>query len=88
MDRKGLDSRAASTSQMGRFETEWLATEENLAALSDLSGAWIDRVNDRKKPKAIVLDTDEEVVIIISYWSRCAKDRRLIDHGAHGMHKA
>ncbi len=33
VDRKGLDRRAASTSQMGRFETEWLATEENLAAL-------------------------------------------------------
>ena len=28
VDRKGLDRRAASTSQMGRFETEWLATEE------------------------------------------------------------
>ena len=23
---------------MGRFETEWLASEENLAALADLSG--------------------------------------------------
>jgi len=38
VDRKGLDRHAASTSQMGRFETEWLATDENLAALSDLSG--------------------------------------------------
>ncbi len=36
---------------MGRFETEWLAAEENLAVLSDLSGIWIDRVHDRKKPK-------------------------------------
>jgi hypothetical protein len=58
VDRKGLDRRAASTSQMARFETEWLATKENLAALSDLSGAWIDRVHERKKPKAIVLDMD------------------------------
>jgi hypothetical protein len=58
VDRKGLDRRAASTSQMGRFETEWLATQDNLAALSDLSGAWIDRVHDRKKPKMIVLDMD------------------------------
>ena len=31
---------AASTSQMGRFETEILATDENLAALADLSGQW------------------------------------------------
>ena len=56
VDRKGLDRRAASTSQMGRFETEWLVTEENLAALTNLSGIWIDRVHDRKKPKIFVLD--------------------------------
>ncbi len=43
VDRKGLDRMAASTSQMGRFETEWLATDDNLAALTALSGVWIDR---------------------------------------------
>jgi hypothetical protein len=32
--------RAASASQMGRFETEWLAGPENLAALADLPGQW------------------------------------------------
>jgi hypothetical protein len=58
VDCKGFDRRAASTSQMGRLETEWLATEENLAVLSDLSGIWIDRVHDRKKPKIILLDMD------------------------------
>ncbi len=58
VDRKGLDRHAASTSQMGRFETEWLATRENLAALTNLSGIWIDRVHDRKKPKIIILDMD------------------------------
>ncbi len=58
VERKGLDRRAASTSQMGRFETEWLATEENLAVLSDLSGIWIDRVHERKTPKIIILDMD------------------------------
>src|SRR5271163_2090019 len=36
---------AASASQMGRFETEWLARPENLAALADLSGQWIDAVH-------------------------------------------
>ncbi len=61
VDCKGLDRSAASTSQMGRFETEWLATEENLAVLSDLSGIWIDRVHDRKKPKIIILDMDSSV---------------------------
>ncbi len=37
--RKGPDRRAASTSQMGRFETKWLATQENLATLTILSGS-------------------------------------------------
>ena len=42
---------AASTSQMGRFETEFLATEENLTALAGLSGQWIDRVHARHPPR-------------------------------------
>jgi Transposase DDE domain group 1 len=56
--REGLGRSAASTSQMGRFETEWLAADANLAALMDLSGAWIDRVHARKPPDGIVLDLD------------------------------
>jgi hypothetical protein len=49
---------AASTSQMGRFETEWLARPENLAALTDLPGLWIDAVHKRRPPRVIVLDMD------------------------------
>jgi hypothetical protein len=49
---------AASASQMGRFETEWLARPENLATLTDLSGQWIDKVQQRRPPKMIVLDMD------------------------------
>src|SRR4051794_15685329 len=56
--REGMDRLAASTSQMGRFETEWLASEANLAALTDLSGAWIDRVHVRRPPDGIILDMD------------------------------
>jgi len=51
----------ASTSQMGRFETELLATNDNLAALAELSGIWIDRVHDRNPPNLIVLDMDSSV---------------------------
>ena len=50
-----VNGQAASTSQMGRFETELLATDENLAALSDLGGSWIDRVHDRRPPRTIIL---------------------------------
>jgi hypothetical protein len=61
VDRKGLDRMAASTSQMGRFETEWLTTAPNFAALSDLSGVWIDRIHYRRPPKMIILDMDSSV---------------------------
>ncbi len=56
-----VTKQSASSSQMGRFETEVLATEENLAALADLSGHWIDRVHDRRPPTKIILDMDSSV---------------------------
>jgi len=59
VDRKGLEGSAASSSQMGRFETAWLASDDNLAALIDLSGAWIDRA--RSGSKTIILDIDSSV---------------------------
>ncbi len=52
---------AASPSQMGRFETRWLAPEKNLSALADLSGQWIDSVHGRRPPKGVVLDMDSSV---------------------------
>ena len=58
---KAVEKQAASTSQMGRFETEQLASDENLAALTELSAAWIDRVHDRHPPKMISLDMDSSV---------------------------
>ena len=54
-------SGAASPSQMGRFETRWLAAEKNLSALADLSGCWIDRVHSRRPPRGILLDMDSSV---------------------------
>jgi len=58
---RAATKQAASTSQMGRFETEWLASDENLAALADLSGRWIDGVHRRRPPRGIVLDMDSSV---------------------------
>ena len=49
---------AASASQMGRFETKWLCRPENLAALAELPGQWIDKVHQRLPPKMMVLDMD------------------------------
>lgn len=46
VERNGFGGMVASASQVGRFEAEWLPTDTNLAALSALSGRWIDRVRD------------------------------------------
>ena len=53
---KAAKGTGASTSQMGRFETNWLARPENLATLTDLSGHWIDQVAKHRSRKRVVLD--------------------------------
>jgi hypothetical protein len=53
--------RAASTSQMGLFETEVLTQPENLSAVMDLCGQWIDTVHQRKPIREIILDLDSSV---------------------------
>jgi len=78
VDRKGLDRQAASTSQMGRFETEWLATDVNLPALTELSGVWIDRVHDRKTPKIIILDMDSSGCWYASFMAVAARQVTLM----------
>ena len=40
----------------GEVRDEWLSRAENLAALADLPGQWIDKVHHRRPPKKIVLD--------------------------------
>src|SRR5215217_717982 len=58
---RAVTQTAASTSQMGRFETEVLTQGANLSALTDLSGRWIDRVHARRPVRGIVLDMDSSV---------------------------
>jgi hypothetical protein len=58
---RAVTVQAASTSQMGRFETEAMTSAENLTALADLSGRWIDRVQARRARTALVLDIDGSV---------------------------
>src|SRR5215472_16241640 len=52
---------AASTSQMGRFETGAMTEQRNLTALADLSGQWIDRVQARRGRTTLILDIDSSV---------------------------
>src|SRR6516225_559816 len=41
-----------------RCQTKWLSRPENLVALADLPGQWIEKVHQRRPPKTIVLDMD------------------------------
>ena len=58
---RAVTKEAASTSQMGRFETEVLTSKANLAVLADLSGQWIDAVHARRPTDVVVLDMDSSV---------------------------
>ena len=55
------EKQAASTSEVGRFETETLSTKSNLTALLNLSGQWVDAVHQRKPLKELILDLDSSV---------------------------
>jgi len=55
---RDFDRFAASESQMGRFETHTLTAFNNLSALTDLSGKWIDRVQRLRKRPNLILDID------------------------------
>jgi len=55
---RATDKTAASVSQMGRFETEILIQPQNLKALINQPGKWVDEVHQRKPIKEILLDMD------------------------------
>ena len=55
---RAIKDGAASASTMGRFETEMLTRPENLRALIELPGRWIDAVHDKRPPKVTTLDMD------------------------------
>jgi len=55
------DNEAASTSGVGRFETEMLSRRHNLTALMNLSGQWIDKVHRHTPLRELILDIDSSV---------------------------
>jgi Transposase DDE domain group 1 len=55
---RAISASAASASQMGRFETKWLSRPENLSALINLPGQWIDKVRRWRRSKIVILDMD------------------------------
>ncbi|RJP29894.1 MAG: IS1380 family transposase [Actinobacteria bacterium] len=56
--KKTLERNAASYQTVSRFETETLATDENLAALSVINHAWVGKAMCATKAKKIILDMD------------------------------
>jgi hypothetical protein len=55
---RAAERTAASTSQMGRFETEILTQAKNLKVLMSLPGQWVDQVRLRKPVTKLILDMD------------------------------
>jgi hypothetical protein len=55
---RAKEKEAASTSEMSRFETEMLSSRDNLTALMDLSGTWIDLVQEGVPLDKLILDLD------------------------------
>jgi hypothetical protein len=55
---KGYDRNAASTSEMGRFETELLTQKDNLKGLDRLNVEWVKRAVTKTVRRRIILDID------------------------------
>ncbi len=58
---RAKEKEAASTSEMSRFESKMLSSSENLTALMNLSGTWIDSVHECSSLDKLILDLDSSV---------------------------
>jgi len=58
---RATERTAASTSQMGRFETEVLTQPGDLAVLTRFSGIWIEELRERQPMRELILDMDSSV---------------------------
>jgi hypothetical protein len=58
---RATDKQAASTSQISRFETDVLTHLDNLEALMNMPGQWVDLIQQRRPIKKLILDMDSSV---------------------------
>jgi len=56
--RRALEKQAASTNTLSRFETEVLATGENLLGLEQLNAQWVGRAMAQTPHRRVILDMD------------------------------
>lgn len=73
---RAVTEQAASTSQMGRFETSAMTSPTNLTALADFSGHWIDRARTRCARTTLVLDIDSSLSPTYGHEGRIQVRRR------------
>jgi len=55
---QGSERKAASTSEMGRFETEFLTQEDNLKGLARINTQWMERAMAHTLHRRVILDMD------------------------------
>ncbi len=55
---QGSERKAASTSEIGRFETETLTEEKNLKGLAQMNSHWVDRAMAHTQHRRVILDMD------------------------------
>ncbi len=60
---KGPDKNAASTSEMGRFETELHTQKDNLKGLEQLNVEWVKRGVAKTVYRRIILDIDSSETV-------------------------
>jgi hypothetical protein len=58
---RAVEKSGASTSEMGRFETEILSQRENVRSLMNLPGRFVERTHEYKTITELVLDMDSSV---------------------------
>ncbi len=58
---RAVERQGASTSQVGRFETDVLPHLHNLAALMNMPGQWVDLIRQRRPIRNLILDMDSSV---------------------------
>jgi len=58
---RATDRQGASTSQVGRFETDVLPHRHNLTALMNMPGQWVDLIRQRRPIQKLILDMDSSV---------------------------
>jgi hypothetical protein len=55
---QGTERNAASTSEMGRFETELMTQENNLQGLAQMNAQWVERAIAHTPHRRVILDMD------------------------------